>query len=114
VRYLTGKRRFLRCAQALAASRGLSPKITVRAHAPQNGARRAARRVRKRALKWLRGVACVATLVREVKRLAKVLHRRCGVVRRQAEPSTLDRLAACDPGWEEAPAASPPEAARAA
>jgi hypothetical protein len=81
----------------------------------KHSARRAARRVRKRALKWLRGVGCAATLVREVTRLAKVLHRRCGVVRRQAEPSTLDRLAACDPGWDEAPAgACPGEAPRAA
>jgi hypothetical protein len=39
--------------------------------------------------------------VREVRRLAAALHRRCGVVRRKADPSTLDRLMAHDPEAED-------------
>ncbi len=71
----------------------------------RHSARRACRRVRRRARKWLKGVRRVMTLAREVVRLAKVLERRCRVVRRQAEPSTLDRLMALDPECDQKEAA---------
>jgi hypothetical protein len=67
----------------------------------RHSARRAARRVRQRALHLLAGVQRLATLAVEVARLAVVLRRRCRVVRRHAEPSTLDRLAACDPEFDQ-------------
>lgn len=63
----------------------------------RHSARRAARRVRKRAARLLRALGSVGALGREVAGLAEVLHRRCRIVRRQAEPSTLDRLSALDP-----------------
>ena len=43
----------------------------------------------------------LATLAREVARLAQVLRRRCRVVSRHAEPSTLDRLSALDPEFDQ-------------
>jgi hypothetical protein len=68
----------------------------------RHSARRAARRVRKRALRWLRALGCPEALGREVARLAEVLRRRCRVGRgRKATPSTLDRLTACDPGCDQ-------------
>jgi hypothetical protein len=67
----------------------------------RHSARRASRRVRRRALRLLEGVERVEVLVREVRRLAAALHRRCGVVRRKADPSTLDRLMAHDPEAED-------------
>jgi hypothetical protein len=71
----------------------------------RHSARRACRRVRRRARQWLKGVRRVRTLAREVVRLAKVLERRCRVVRRQAEPSTLDRWMALDPECDQKEAA---------
>lgn len=67
----------------------------------RHSARRASRRVRARALKLLQGVQRLAVLGQEVARLARVLHRRCRIVRRKAEPSTLDRLSAYDPEAEQ-------------
>jgi hypothetical protein len=67
----------------------------------RHSARRAARRVRRRALGLCAGVGRVEALAREVARLARLLERRCRVVRRQAEPSTLDRLMAYDPEAEQ-------------
>jgi len=67
----------------------------------KHSARRAARRVRQRALQLLEGVRCLETLVREVVRLAKVLHRHCRVQKRKANPSTLDLLHAQDPEFEQ-------------
>jgi DDE family transposase len=67
----------------------------------RHSARRAARRVRRRALRLLEGVGRVEVLAREVRRLAEALHRRCRVVRRRADPSTLDRLMAHDPEADE-------------
>jgi hypothetical protein len=67
----------------------------------RHSARRAARRVRQRALRLLRALGRAEALARVVVGLAKALHRRCRVVRRKADPSTLDRLSACDPEWEE-------------
>jgi Transposase DDE domain len=63
----------------------------------RHSARRAARRVRRRALRLLEGVRRVEALAREVAHLAKILERRCAVVRRKTAPSTLDRLMAHDP-----------------
>ncbi len=54
--------------------------------------RRAARWVRKQAVQLLAGLSSAAALGRVVQRLALVLHRRCKVTRRHAEPSTLDRM----------------------
>jgi hypothetical protein len=67
----------------------------------RHSARRAARRVRRRALGLLEGVGRVEKLVREVARLAKALHRHCRVVRRKVTPSTLDRLIAHDPEFDQ-------------
>jgi hypothetical protein len=72
----------------------------------RHSARRAARRVRQRALRLLRGLGRVATLRREVARLAAVLRRHCRVVRRKAEPSTLDRLSACEKELDQLPHAA--------
>jgi Transposase DDE domain len=66
----------------------------------KHSARRAARRVRQRALELLEGLADVTRLVREVARLARALHRHCRVVRRKTNPSTLDRLLACEAEFE--------------
>lgn len=63
----------------------------------EHSARRAARRVRKRALRLLAGSQDREALGREIGRLAEILQRHCRVVRRRADPSTLDRLHACDP-----------------
>jgi hypothetical protein len=62
----------------------------------RHSARRASRRVRRRALQLLEGIKGLETLGREIARLAKVLHRHCRIVRRKAVPSTLDRLIAHD------------------
>jgi hypothetical protein len=58
----------------------------------KHSARRAARWVRKQALRLLAGLSSVAVLAGVVQRLAWVLPRRCRVTRRKAEPSALDRL----------------------
>lgn len=63
----------------------------------KHSARRAARRVRKKAMRLLEGLGSIDTLARTIKRLARNLHRRCRVTRRNADPSTLDRLSALDP-----------------
>jgi Transposase DDE domain len=63
----------------------------------RHSARRAARRLRRRALRLLGSIGRLDALGRQVARLAKALHRHCRVVRRKAQPSTLDRLAALDP-----------------
>jgi hypothetical protein len=67
----------------------------------KHSARRAARRVRRQARALLRGLESPEELVRAVAGLAKALQRHGRVVRRRAEPSTLDRLSACDYGWDE-------------
>jgi hypothetical protein len=67
----------------------------------RHSARRAARRVRKRALRLLRALGCAEALAREVARLAEVLRRRCRIVHRRSTPSTLGRLTACDPGFDQ-------------
>jgi hypothetical protein len=67
----------------------------------KHSARRASRRVRRRALKLLQGIKRLETLGSELVKLAKSLHRHCRVVRRQADPSTLDLLIACDPEYDE-------------
>lgn len=64
-----------------------------------HSARRAARRVRKKAMKLLRAIKRMDKLARVIVGLAKTLQQRCRIVRRKAEPSTLDRLAAWDPEW---------------
>jgi Transposase DDE domain len=63
----------------------------------RHSARRASRRVRRRAGALLRALRGLEELAAEVARLAVVLHRRCRVQRRRRHPSTLDRLAALDP-----------------
>jgi len=63
--------------------------------------RRAARRVRRRALPLLRGVQRREALRREVDRLAQILRRHCRVERRKATPSTLDRLVAHDAEFDQ-------------
>jgi hypothetical protein len=67
----------------------------------RHSARRAARRVRRRAVKLLRSLGSAEALARQIARLAKALHRRCRIVRRKAEPSTLDRLSELDPELEQ-------------
>jgi hypothetical protein len=67
----------------------------------RHSAKRAARRVRRRALHLLRGIGRIETLGREVARLARVLQRHGRVVRRNVTPSTLDRLMAHDPELDE-------------
>jgi Transposase DDE domain len=66
----------------------------------RHSARRAARRVRRRALRLLRGVQQLGALRREVARLAAILRRHCRVGRRKVTPSTFDRLIAHDPEFE--------------
>jgi hypothetical protein len=76
----------------------------------RHSARRAARRVRALARQLWQGLPEAARLGRAVVRLGRVLQRRCRIVRRQSEPSTLDRLTDLDPpfdqrgeaAWEEA------------
>ena len=58
------------------------------------------------ARRLLEGLVQVATLVRVLGRLARALHRRCRIVARQGEPSTLDRLRALDPTCEQGLAAA--------
>jgi hypothetical protein len=72
----------------------------------RHSARRASRRVRDRARRILRGLRSLEALGREVARLAGMLERRCRIQRRKVTPSTLDRLVALDPGYEEANAAA--------
>jgi hypothetical protein len=62
----------------------------------RHSARRAARRVRKLALKLFKAIREIGKLGRVVMRLAKALHRHCRIGRRKQTPSTLDRLAAHD------------------
>jgi hypothetical protein len=66
----------------------------------KHSAQRAARRVRQRARKLLKGLGRIEKLAEEVARLAKLLHRRCRIVPRKTAPSTLDRLIALDPEFE--------------
>lgn len=67
----------------------------------RHSARRAARRVRKRALRLLRVLKeGLGALRREVARLAEILQRRCRVGRRKVTPSTFDRLVAHDCEFE--------------
>ena len=63
----------------------------------KHSARRAARRLRDKALKVLRAIKRIDKLGRVVASLATTLHQRCRIVRRKAQPSTLDRLSALDP-----------------
>jgi hypothetical protein len=67
----------------------------------RHSARRASRRVRRRALGLLQGLKGLERLGREVARLAKALQRHCRVVQRKANPSTLDRLLAHDPEFDQ-------------
>jgi hypothetical protein len=67
----------------------------------RHSARRAARRLRRRALAWLEALGEIGRLVREVTRLAQTLERSCRIQRRQASPSTLDRLSALDEQFQE-------------
>jgi len=60
-------------------------------------ARRAARRVRRRAADLLRALGSAAQLRAQVGQLAAVLLAHCRVKRRRKTPSTLDRLTAHDP-----------------
>jgi hypothetical protein len=48
-------------------------------------------------MKVLKAIKQAQLLAQELKRLATILHRRCGISHRKAEPSTLDRLSALDP-----------------
>lgn len=67
-----------------------------------HSARKAARRVRQRAMTLLLGLGRLADVGREVARLARELYRHCRVASRKKAPSTLDRLTALDPQFEEA------------
>jgi hypothetical protein len=67
----------------------------------RHSARRASRRVRRRARQLPAGLKCAETFLREILRLARVLHRRCRIKPRKVSPSTLDRLNALDPQCEE-------------
>lgn len=72
----------------------------------RHSARRAARRVRRRARRLLQALGSLAALAAVVVSLARVLHRHCRIQRRKARPSTLDRLHALDPEWEQLEAAA--------
>jgi hypothetical protein len=63
----------------------------------RHSARRAARRVRGLARKLMKRLGKLRKFGRAVAELAEALHRRCRVASRRKEPSTLDRLRACDP-----------------
>jgi hypothetical protein len=80
----------------------------------RHSARRASRRVRGLARQLLKGLAGVEALVRAAVRLARSLHRRCRIVRRQGDPSTLDRLTALDPRFDQPGEAACDEAREAA
>ncbi len=67
----------------------------------RHSARRASRRLRRRAKRLLKALRCIKTMLREVLRMAEVLHRRCRIERRKSTPSTLDRLIALEPQYEE-------------
>jgi hypothetical protein len=67
----------------------------------RHSAYRAARRVRRRAKGLLKALARPGRFGREVKRLARQLHRRCAVASRKKGPSTLDRLTALDPHFDQ-------------
>jgi hypothetical protein len=66
----------------------------------RHSARRAARRVRGLARKLAKRLGKLRKFGRAIARLARDLHRRCRVASRKREPSTLDRLRACDPDFE--------------
>jgi hypothetical protein len=66
----------------------------------RHSAYRAARQVRRLARRVVEGLGRVEVLVRAVIRLAHAVHRRCRVVPRESEPSTLDRLTELDPDYE--------------
>jgi hypothetical protein len=68
----------------------------------RHSARRASRRVRGLTRQLLEGLRQAEVLTRVVVRLARALHRRCRIVSRQGEPSTLDRLIELDPTFERA------------
>ena len=67
----------------------------------KHSARRAARRVREVATGLMKRLGQLRKFGRALARLAVALHRRCRIVSRRAEPSTLDRLVACDPQFEQ-------------
>jgi hypothetical protein len=67
----------------------------------RHSARRAARRVRKKAMKLLGAIGRLAKFARVVARLAEALHRRCKVTHRNTTPSTLDRLTAFDRDFDQ-------------
>jgi hypothetical protein len=58
----------------------------------RHSARRASRRVRKRARRLLRGLRCLEALSAVVTRLAEVLERRCRVERRKVTPGPVRNL----------------------
>lgn len=66
----------------------------------KHSAHRAARRVRQLAVKLMKRLGKLRKFGRAIARLAAALHRRCWVVSRRGEPSTLDRLRGCDPHFE--------------
>ena len=67
----------------------------------RHSARKAARRVRKRAASLLASLGRMEELGREVARLARELHRHCRIASRRRAPSTLDRLIARDPRFDQ-------------
>jgi hypothetical protein len=80
----------------------------------RHSAYRAARRVRRLARRLLEGLDRVEVLVQAVIRLAWALHRRCRVVKRKGELSTLDRLTELDPTYDQTEAAAGEEFRQAA
>lgn len=66
----------------------------------RHSARRAARRVRAKAMRLLKAMQRIERLGKAVAQLAISLHRRCRIIRRNATPSTLDRLSDLDPELE--------------
>lgn len=73
-----------------------------------HSARRAARRVRKRAGALARALSDLASLAAEVLTLAVMLRRRCRIERRRKHPATLDRLADMDAEYRELESAQRP------
>jgi hypothetical protein len=67
----------------------------------RHSAQRAARRVRHLAGKLAKRLGKLRKFGRAIARLAAALHRRCRVASRKREPSTLDRLRACDPHFDQ-------------
>ena len=74
----------------------------------RHSARKAARRVRRRAASLLACLGRLEEMGREVARLARELHRHCRIASRRRSHSTLDRLTTRDPRFDQPKEVEPP------